>query len=100
MLLLVDLGPQGTEVLETSNNEKGSGGIGERSNRSEYELFSDAVAEFSDGGITSAIEERLEDIQEPAINVEKVAKDDPNTSQPLRDGTLVGKPVEYSGPPY
>ncbi|XP_041009673.1 uncharacterized protein LOC121253780 isoform X6 [Juglans microcarpa x Juglans regia] len=53
-------------VPEKTNNEKGSRGIGVRSNRSEDDLFSDAVAEFSDGGVSAGNED-----------VEKVAKDDP-----------------------
>nr|GEV39995.1 uncharacterized mitochondrial protein AtMg00810-like [Tanacetum cinerariifolium] len=39
----------------------GTGGILERSNRSEEDLFSDAVTEFSDAGISPVSEERLDD---------------------------------------
>lgn len=82
---------KGPKVLETSNSAKGSGGIGERSNRSEDELFSDAATEFPDSGINSGIEERFEDAREPAPNVEKVAKDDPNVSQSFKVGGIAGK---------
>lgn len=83
---------KGPKVLETSNNGKGSGGIGDRSNRSEDELFSDAATEFLDSS-GSGIEERFEDVRESATNVEKGANDYPNISQSFEDGDIAGKLV-------
>ncbi|KAK1356403.1 hypothetical protein POM88_049659 [Heracleum sosnowskyi] len=51
-------------------------GIGERSYRSEDEVFSDAVAEFSDSGMSPGSEEQLEDVKELEKNVQKTVVDD------------------------
>lgn len=72
MLCLILLGPK---IVETSKNGIGSAGIGERSNRREDDVFSDAVAEFSDSGISPGTEQGLENARESTINVEKVAND-------------------------
>lgn len=63
------------------------------SNRSEDEVFSDAVAEFSESGTNLGIKEALKDAQEPATNVEKVVKDDPKMSKSFKDGDIAGKLV-------
>lgn len=59
-------------------------------------MFSDAVAEFSDSGTNSRVGEPLKNAQEPATNVEKVAKDDPSINKSLKDGGIAGN----SGPKY
>ncbi|KAG7995350.1 hypothetical protein I3843_01G104300 [Carya illinoinensis] len=69
-----DHAPPGPRVLEKTNNDKGSRGIGERSNKSEDDLFSDAVADFSDSGVNAGNED-----------VEKVTKDDPKVIQSFKD---------------
>lgn len=56
-------------------------------------MFSDAVAEFSDSGTNSGVEEPLKNAQEPATNVEKVSKDDPSINKSLKDGGIAGKLV-------
>ncbi|XP_057416404.1 uncharacterized protein LOC130710998 isoform X3 [Lotus japonicus] len=51
-------------ALDLVNNEKGNDGIGEklvRSERSEDDVFSDAVAEFMDSGLSPGIKERLQE---------------------------------------
>ncbi|KAI4344904.1 hypothetical protein L6164_012086 [Bauhinia variegata] len=60
------------KVLEKGINEKGSGKIGDKLNRSEDEVFSDAVADFSDSGLSPGIEERFHESSDSAINVETV----------------------------
>ena len=45
--------------MKHSTKEISSGGVSARSNRSEDEVFSDAVAEFSDNGFSSVNEEQL-----------------------------------------
>ncbi|KAM1385287.1 hypothetical protein ACFX15_031013 [Malus domestica] len=77
-----------SKVLERSNNEKGSGLIGEGSVRSEDAVFSDAVAEFSDSGSGAGTGEGLEDVLKSATSVEKVAKNDLNAIQSLNDGEI------------
>lgn len=56
--------------------EKRSIGVGEKSYRSEDEMFSDAVAEFSDSGISPGSEEQLEDVKELEKNVQRTVVDD------------------------
>lgn len=56
-------------------------------------MFSDAVAEFSDSGTNSRVEEPLKNAQEPATNVEKVPKDDPSINKSFKDGGIAGKLV-------
>ncbi|XP_023927706.1 uncharacterized protein LOC112039093 isoform X2 [Quercus suber] len=80
--------PPSPKVVEPSSIAKDIGGIGERLNRSEDEVFSDAVAEFSDSGTNSGVGEPLKNAQEPATNVEKVAKDDPSINKSLKDGGI------------
>ncbi|KAI4317405.1 hypothetical protein L6164_025274 [Bauhinia variegata] len=74
------------KVLEKSINEKGSSGkMGDKVDRSEDEMFSDAVAEFSESRISPGIEERFHDSSESAINVEMVGSKDPKISEPSED---------------
>uniref|UniRef100_A0A6N2MQI8 C2H2-type domain-containing protein n=1 Tax=Salix viminalis TaxID=40686 RepID=A0A6N2MQI8_SALVM len=51
-------------------NEKGSGGVGSRSNRSEDDVFTDAIAEFPESGSSSVTGEHTKDVKEPEINLE------------------------------
>lgn len=51
-------------------------GVGERSYRSEDEVFSDAVAEFSDSGMSPGNEDQLEDVKELEKNFQKTVVDD------------------------
>ncbi|KAK7359333.1 hypothetical protein VNO77_01288 [Canavalia gladiata] len=58
---------------DTGNNMKGNDGIGEKIIRSEDEVFSDAVADFSDSGLGSEIKERLQgDSLDSVTDVERV----------------------------
>ncbi|KAG6750015.1 hypothetical protein NC652_033560 [Populus alba x Populus x berolinensis] len=56
--------------LERGINEKGSGGVGSRSNRSEDDVFTDAIAEFPESGSSPATAEHTRDVKEPGINLE------------------------------
>ncbi|XP_054806122.1 uncharacterized protein LOC129308784 [Prosopis cineraria] len=63
--------PSPKPAMEMSKNLKGVGGIGEKLIRSEDEVFSDAVADFSDGGLSS----------DSAISVEKMDRKVPKLSE-------------------
>lgn len=76
--------------MERSIYEKGSGLIGEASIKSDDAVFSDAVAEFSDSGYAAGTGEGLEDAQESAPNVERVANNDLNAIQFHNDGGTTG----------
>ncbi|KAJ6343482.1 hypothetical protein OIU76_005258 [Salix suchowensis] len=65
-------------------NEKGSGGVGNRSNRSEDDVFTDAIAEFPESGSSSVTGEHTKDVKEPEINLE-VNK---ATAQSSEDGSI------------
>ncbi|XP_034905161.1 uncharacterized protein [Populus alba] len=56
--------------LERGINEKGCGGVGSRSNRSEDDVFTDAIAEFPESGSSPATAEHTRDVKEPGINLE------------------------------
>ncbi|XP_017236351.1 uncharacterized protein LOC108209769 [Daucus carota subsp. sativus] len=68
------------QICETPSPEadkRSIAGVGERSYRSEDEVFADAVAEFSDSGMSPASEERqLEDVKELEKNVSMTVVDD------------------------
>ncbi|XP_011024792.1 PREDICTED: uncharacterized protein LOC105125842 isoform X3 [Populus euphratica] len=83
--------------LERSSNEKGSGGIGDISNRSEDEVFKDAVAEFPESGYSSVMREHTRDVKEQEIGLE-VNK---ATAQISKDGsiTVTGPPPSNSADP-
>nr|XP_043632677.1 uncharacterized protein LOC122603896 [Erigeron canadensis] len=49
------------EKLTVKESGSGSGGIYERSNKSEEDIFSDAVTEFSDTGVSPGVEHRSKD---------------------------------------
>ena len=84
---------EGPKVLEASGSEKGSGGAGELPNRSEDEVFSDAVAEFVDAGSGTVAGTRggPEDAGELAINVEKVIEKESEAIRPVDCGPVAGK---------
>ncbi|KAI5565476.1 hypothetical protein BDE02_14G124600 [Populus trichocarpa] len=56
--------------LERGINEKGCGGVGSRSNRSEDDVFTDAIAEFPESGSSPVTGEHTRDVKEPEINLE------------------------------
>uniref|UniRef100_A0A6M2ES71 C2H2-type domain-containing protein n=1 Tax=Populus davidiana TaxID=266767 RepID=A0A6M2ES71_9ROSI len=56
--------------LERGLNEKGCGGVGSRSNRSEDDVYTDAIAEFPESGSSPATAEHTRDVKEPGINLE------------------------------
>ncbi|KAL1826760.1 hypothetical protein ACET3Z_005172 [Daucus carota] len=68
------------QICETPSpkaDKRSIAGVGERSYRSEDEVFADAVAEFSDSGMSPASEERqLEDVKELEKNVSMTVVDD------------------------
>ncbi|KAK9288836.1 hypothetical protein L1049_017301 [Liquidambar formosana] len=67
------------KIAKSSNIGGGKGGAGERSLRSEDDVFSDAAAEFSDAGLSPGIEQHLVDAQESFSYVEKIAENDSST---------------------
>ena len=78
---------QGPKVLVCSSNEKGSVGIGDISNRSEDEVFTDAVTEFPESGYSSVTGEHTRDVKEQEIDQEF----NKATAQTSRDGSIAGK---------
>ncbi|XP_022631988.1 uncharacterized protein LOC106778650 isoform X2 [Vigna radiata var. radiata] len=74
--------------LETGNNEKGSAGNGEKFIRSEDEVFSDAVADFSDSGSNPDIKERLQDSLDAGADMEMVDIKGPKFSGTSKDKDL------------
>ncbi|XP_052723378.1 uncharacterized protein LOC108327251 isoform X2 [Vigna angularis] len=74
--------------LETGNNEKGSAGNGEKFIRSEDEVFSDAVADFSDSGSNPDIKERLQDSLDAGADMEMVDIKGPKFSGISKDKDL------------
>ncbi|XLR58027.1 hypothetical protein S83_008699, partial [Arachis hypogaea] len=65
----------GPEVLNIGNKEKGDSGIGDKINRSEDEVFSDAVADFPDSqGVKESLQEGSLDL---STSMEWDGKDDP-----------------------
>lgn len=73
-----------------SDCEKPSGGIGEKSNRSGDELFSDAVTEFSDCGFSPGIEERPKDATVAATDVRKSSEKDRTVFYSFKDNAITG----------
>ncbi|CAA2933734.1 to-interacting 1 [Olea europaea subsp. europaea] len=60
----------------------GNGGASEKSNRSEDEMFTDAVAEFSDSGVSPGLDERLESVSDKSV--EKGVVDELNSNQLMK----------------
>ena len=86
----------GPDALDIGNNEKGNNGIGEKINRSEDEVFSDAVADFSDSGLSQGVKEHL---QEGSLDsdsgVERVEKGDPKFPGSSEENSFNGKKISY-----
>ncbi|RYR38978.1 hypothetical protein Ahy_A09g044341 [Arachis hypogaea] len=79
----------GPEVLNIGNKEKDDSGIGDKINRSEDEVFSDAVADFSDSqGVKESLQEGSLD---SSTSVEWDGKDDPKFSGSSKDSDFNGK---------
>ncbi|KAK4435809.1 hypothetical protein Salat_0744400 [Sesamum alatum] len=55
--------PSPKPVKKNAEEFGGSSGAGEKSNKSEDDVFSDAVTEFSDSGISPRLEERFESVR-------------------------------------
>ncbi|KAK7319004.1 hypothetical protein RJT34_03713 [Clitoria ternatea] len=71
----------GPNSSDTSNSGKGNVGVGEKVVRSEDEVFSDAVADFSDSGFSAETKERLqEDSLDSGTDVERVEIKEPKLS--------------------
>ncbi|XP_011006105.1 PREDICTED: uncharacterized protein LOC105112197 isoform X2 [Populus euphratica] len=70
--------------LERGINERGTGGVGSRSNRSEDDVFTDAIAEFPESGSSPVTGEHIRDVKEPGINLE-INK---ATAQSSEDGSI------------
>jgi len=68
--------------LNTGNNEKGNAGNGEKFIRSEDEVFSDAVADFSDSGSNPDNKERLRDSLDSGADMEMGDIKEPKFSEP------------------
>lgn len=66
---------KGPKPKEKSDKGKNSVGLGERSNRSEDEVFADAATEFPESGFGPATVERPNDARVAAMDVEKSEKD-------------------------
>ncbi|XP_027916640.1 uncharacterized protein LOC114175972 isoform X3 [Vigna unguiculata] len=77
-----------TNSLDTGNNEKGSAGNGEKFIRSEDEVFSDAVADFSDSGLNPDVKERLQDSLDSGADMEMVDINVPKFSGTSMDKDL------------
>ncbi|XP_052114659.1 uncharacterized protein LOC110278883 isoform X2 [Arachis duranensis] len=86
MVLMMIKNPQvmsGPEVLNIGNKEKDDSGIGDKINRSEDEVFSDAIADFSDSqGVKKSLQEGSLD---SSTSVEWDGKDDPKFSGSSKD---------------
>ncbi|XP_020979662.1 uncharacterized protein LOC107644337 [Arachis ipaensis] len=73
----------GPEVLNIGNKEKDDSGIGDKINRSEDEVFSNAVADVSDSqGVTESLQEGSLD---SSTSLERDGKDDPKFSGSSKD---------------
>lgn len=76
---------------ESAKELGGSDGIGLRSSKSEDDVFSDAVMEFPESGVSPSIEERLENVGEPDKNVGEELACDPNGSRLSKGNETAGK---------
>ncbi|EXB73708.1 hypothetical protein L484_026874 [Morus notabilis] len=76
------------QVLGASSHEKGSGGTKEFPCGSKDEAFSDAAAEFLDGGDGGRTQGRAEDAGESATNVEKNLKTESDMAQSVERGPV------------
>ncbi|KAG5015322.1 hypothetical protein AAZX31_08G104300 [Glycine max] len=86
----------GPKSLETGNKEKGNEGNGEKIIRSEDEVFSDAVADFSDSGSIPEIKERLQDSLDSGADVERVDIKETKFSGSSEDKDFNGGKIDAS----
>ena len=93
MFLLVNSAVKGPKPAEKFVSERcGDGRSGERSNKSEDELFTDAVTEFTDtSGFIPANEERLEDATPVDSKVEKITARHLTMFYSFKDNAVAGK---------
>ncbi|KAK2980441.1 hypothetical protein RJ640_013995 [Escallonia rubra] len=80
-----DLETPSLRIEKRSTKEMVNGGVGELSNRSEDEVFSDAVTEFSDSGFSPATGEKSEGIKELDKDVKKTVVGYLDASQSFKD---------------
>lgn len=81
VLMCVKSDMPGPNSSEIGKSEKGGGEIGGKINRAEDEVFTDAVADFSDSGLSS----------DSAISVERLDRKDSKFSEPSEDKVSDGK---------
>ncbi|XAR62514.1 hypothetical protein NMG60_11017296 [Bertholletia excelsa] len=86
------------KLQKRSSNEFGRGAVGERSNRSEDEVFSDAVTEFSDAGFIPINEEPLEGARISDKN-SKIAEGDRAPNRQLKADATICNFQLMSSPP-
>lgn len=86
----------GPNSLETGNNEKGNEGNGDKLFRSEDDVFSDAVADFSDSGSNPEIKERLQDSLDSGADVERVDIKEPKFSGSSEDKDFNGVKICFN----
>ncbi|KAI8005044.1 hypothetical protein LOK49_LG08G02192 [Camellia lanceoleosa] len=85
-----DLRTPSPKIVKKSTNEFSSGGIGERSNRPEDEVFSDAVTEFSYSGFSPVNEQRFAGVGVSDKNVENVVEGDPGINRQFKVDATAG----------
>lgn len=76
--------------MDRTSSDKRRSGIGERSNRSEDDVFSDAVTEFPDGGFTPGTEEKLMGARAAVTRVASVNETELSTFYSFKD-------IEFAG---
>lgn len=77
-------------------NAEGSGRVGDKSNKSEDDVYSDAVTDFSDSGISPSLETRFESVREPnKIMEQKGVEGDLHGGGSLKVDEIAGK--HYKG---
>jgi len=82
--------------LDTGSNEKGNAGNGEKFIRSEEEVFSDAVADFSDSGSNPDTKERLQDSLDSGADMELVDIKEPKFSGISEDTDFNGEKIGFT----
>ncbi|KAF3456689.1 hypothetical protein FNV43_RR01343 [Rhamnella rubrinervis] len=75
------LSDEDNKIHKTFNQKKPCGGTGLVSNRSEDDVFSDAAAEFLEGGSGAGSDERLANVREPVSDVENILKNESDIFQ-------------------
>ncbi|KAK6161661.1 hypothetical protein DH2020_005042 [Rehmannia glutinosa] len=83
--------PDPRAVKKNTEEIGSSGGVGWKSNRSEDDVYSDAVTEFSDSGISPRLEERFESVSTNVDkNTEQKSLEVPITDTSAEAATSVG----------